>query len=300
MDSAKTDPDSGTYWAPEDRAWLWYNDTIETHAFALRDADGARARGLPAARPGAVAASQQEAQPVEVDARDGRGHLRPRPVPQEGGRARGAGGRHGRGREPEDDVRLRARPVHRQAQPGRRARRKDRSEAGRRDRRVEDRQGPRVRLRDLALLDREAAGGGPRRLLLGLTAATSCASDRPRASCSSRSPRAPSCAPATRSRCRSHSAPSTPPSTSTCGIRAPPGSSPRTSVSRYKWDLGIAWYEETRDSGANFFFEWLPVGEYTFKYRIRANMAGTFKVSGRRRCSRCTRRSSTPTRRGRR
>ena len=31
--------------------------------------------------------------------------------------------------------------------------------------------------------------------------------------------------------------------------------------------------------GANFFFEWLPVGEYTFKHRIRANMAGTFKVS---------------------
>ncbi len=36
MDSAKTDPDLGTYWAPEDRAWLWYNDTIETQAFALR------------------------------------------------------------------------------------------------------------------------------------------------------------------------------------------------------------------------------------------------------------------------
>ncbi len=35
MDSAKTDRDLGTYWAPEDRAWLWYNDTIETHAFAL-------------------------------------------------------------------------------------------------------------------------------------------------------------------------------------------------------------------------------------------------------------------------
>ena len=30
MDSAKTTPDEGTFWAPEDRAWLWYNDTIET------------------------------------------------------------------------------------------------------------------------------------------------------------------------------------------------------------------------------------------------------------------------------
>ncbi|MGH9364412.1 MAG: alpha-2-macroglobulin family protein, partial [Thermoanaerobaculia bacterium] len=36
MDSAKTERDLGTYWAPEDRSWLWYNDTIETHAFALR------------------------------------------------------------------------------------------------------------------------------------------------------------------------------------------------------------------------------------------------------------------------
>ena len=49
-------------------------------------------------------------------------------------------------------------------------------------------------------------------------------------------------------------------------------------MSGYKWDLGISWYEETRDSGTNFFFEWLPAGEYTFKYRVRANMAGTFKV----------------------
>ncbi|MBP1661314.1 MAG: hypothetical protein H6P95_2506, partial [Candidatus Aminicenantes bacterium] len=36
MDSAKTTEDGGTSWAPEDRGWLWYNDTIETHAFALR------------------------------------------------------------------------------------------------------------------------------------------------------------------------------------------------------------------------------------------------------------------------
>ena len=36
MDSAKTERDLGTYWAPEDRSWLWYNDTIETQAFALR------------------------------------------------------------------------------------------------------------------------------------------------------------------------------------------------------------------------------------------------------------------------
>ena len=36
LDSARTDDQLGTYWAPEDRSWLWYNDTIESHAFILR------------------------------------------------------------------------------------------------------------------------------------------------------------------------------------------------------------------------------------------------------------------------
>lgn len=56
------------------------------------------------------------------------------------------------------------------------------------------------------------------------------------------------------------------------------GLEPENVVSGYKWDLGIYWFEEIRDSGANFFFSKLPVGEYTFKYRLRANMAGTFRV----------------------
>ncbi|MEJ2581274.1 MAG: hypothetical protein P8127_06495 [Acidobacteriota bacterium] len=56
------------------------------------------------------------------------------------------------------------------------------------------------------------------------------------------------------------------------------GFEPETLHSQYKWDLGISWYEEVRDSGTNFFFEWLPAGEYTFKYRLRANMAGAFRV----------------------
>jgi uncharacterized protein YfaS (alpha-2-macroglobulin family) len=57
------------------------------------------------------------------------------------------------------------------------------------------------------------------------------------------------------------------------------GLEPENAVSRYRWDQGIGWYEEVRDSGTNFFFEQLPQGEYTFKYRLRANMTGTFKVS---------------------
>ncbi len=56
------------------------------------------------------------------------------------------------------------------------------------------------------------------------------------------------------------------------------GLEPENATSRWRWNLGIGWYEEIRDSGANFFFEWLPAGEYTFTYRLRANMAGTFRV----------------------
>lgn len=58
----------------------------------------------------------------------------------------------------------------------------------------------------------------------------------------------------------------------------PAGLEPETLVSGYKWDLGISWFEEVRDSGTNFFFSELPVGEYTFKYRLRANMNGNFRV----------------------
>ncbi len=57
------------------------------------------------------------------------------------------------------------------------------------------------------------------------------------------------------------------------------GFEPESLTSRYRWDLGIGCYEEIRDSGANFFFEWLPAGEYSFSYRLRATMAGTFKLA---------------------
>jgi uncharacterized protein YfaS (alpha-2-macroglobulin family) len=56
------------------------------------------------------------------------------------------------------------------------------------------------------------------------------------------------------------------------------GLEPDQPVSRFKWDLGIGWYEEVRDSATNFFFERLPMGEYTFRYRLRANLAGDFRA----------------------
>jgi uncharacterized protein YfaS (alpha-2-macroglobulin family) len=56
------------------------------------------------------------------------------------------------------------------------------------------------------------------------------------------------------------------------------GFEPESVASGYKADLGLSYYEETRDSGANFFFSALPAGQYSFKYRVRASMAGTFRV----------------------
>ena len=57
------------------------------------------------------------------------------------------------------------------------------------------------------------------------------------------------------------------------------GLEPVSLTSSFKWDLGVSWYEEVRDSGTNFFFEQLPQGEYTFKVRLRAATAGRFRVA---------------------
>jgi uncharacterized protein YfaS (alpha-2-macroglobulin family) len=36
LDGIREDPVAGAYWAPEKISWLWYNDTVEKHAFFLR------------------------------------------------------------------------------------------------------------------------------------------------------------------------------------------------------------------------------------------------------------------------
>lgn len=36
LDGARQDPIAGVYWTPEKISWLWYNDTVEKHAFFLR------------------------------------------------------------------------------------------------------------------------------------------------------------------------------------------------------------------------------------------------------------------------
>ncbi len=56
------------------------------------------------------------------------------------------------------------------------------------------------------------------------------------------------------------------------------GFEPESMTSGYRWRAGLGFYEEVRDSGVNFFFTRLPTGQYTLKYRLRANMSGEFKV----------------------
>ncbi len=36
LDGVREDPIAGAYWAPEKYSWVWYNDTVEKHAFFLR------------------------------------------------------------------------------------------------------------------------------------------------------------------------------------------------------------------------------------------------------------------------
>ncbi len=58
----------------------------------------------------------------------------------------------------------------------------------------------------------------------------------------------------------------------------PAGLEPPIAVSKYRYDLGLVYYEEVRDSATNFFIEQLPAGQYTLKYRLRANLAGRYRV----------------------
>ncbi len=58
----------------------------------------------------------------------------------------------------------------------------------------------------------------------------------------------------------------------------PTGCEPVRLTSGWRYELGLPRYEEIRDSGTNFFIEWLPQGEYTFTYRLRCATAGTFKT----------------------
>jgi uncharacterized protein YfaS (alpha-2-macroglobulin family) len=277
MDSSKTDPDLGTYWAPEDRAWLWYNDTTETHAFALRtltelDPDDGRRHGLVhwlllnkklnhwkstrataevlyslayyLKHEGALAVREE----ILVAVGPRTEHFVFEPDEYTGARNRVVftGGEI----EPETMSTI---VIEKPS--------KGFAFASATWHFSTERLPPEAR-GDLFAVTREyfrrfndGSGWVLRPLADGEQIE---AGDQIEVHLSIRA---------------KHAA-------EYVHLRDPRGAGfePETLHSQYKWDLGISWYEEIRDSGTNFFFEWLPAGEYTFKYRLRANMAGTFRV----------------------
>jgi uncharacterized protein YfaS (alpha-2-macroglobulin family) len=276
MDSAKTLPDQGTFWAPEDRSWLWYEDTIETHAFALRTLmeltpDDGRKDGLvlwlllnkklnhwKSTRATAEVIyslihylEKEGALGVREDARVTVGAVK-REFQFEPDQYVGKTQMVVPG--PEIDPKTSSTITVEKTTPGylfasatwhfstERLPAEERGDFFQVSRRYykRDGSGTQTVLRPLA----EGAvlqPGDEVEVQLSLRAKHEAEYVH------LRDPRAA-------------------------------GLEPEEAVSRYKWDLGIGWYEETRDSGSNFFFERLPVGEYTFKYRLRANLAGTFRV----------------------
>ncbi|GAA0188940.1 hypothetical protein GCM10009122_48330 [Fulvivirga kasyanovii] len=54
------------------------------------------------------------------------------------------------------------------------------------------------------------------------------------------------------------------------------GLEPVSTLSEYKWQDGLGYYESTKDASTNFFFDKLPKGVYVFEYDLRVNNAGTF------------------------
>ncbi len=178
-------------------------------------------------------------------------------------------------------LRLRARPLHRQEEPDRGAGRRSSTPQTRRRSTVrEDDQGLDVRLGHLALLDREAARRGARRPLPRRRAATSsaCAAarrGRARAARRRRRGSAPgdevevqlSLRAAARGRVRAPARPA--------------AGGPRARASRPRaasWDLGLGCYEEIARQRHQLLLRVAAGGRVHLRYRLRANLAGTFRV----------------------
>ncbi|MEJ1223029.1 alpha-2-macroglobulin family protein [Sediminicola sp. 1XM1-17] len=54
------------------------------------------------------------------------------------------------------------------------------------------------------------------------------------------------------------------------------GLEPVNTISHYKWQDGLGYYESTKDASTNFFFDTLPKGIYVFEYDLRVNNPGDF------------------------
>ncbi|MFN8790485.1 MAG: alpha-2-macroglobulin family protein [Bdellovibrionales bacterium] len=277
MDSAKTDPLMGTYWAPEDRAWLWYNDTIESHAFALRTLfelrpEDPKLSGL--------------VQWIFLNKK--LNHWKSTKATSEViyslahylGKTQALGGK--------EEIRVQIGDQEKKSftfQPDKYTGRKNQIVVPGSDVKpssskiLVEKTTPGMAFASATwhyatdLLPTEDRGdlfqvsrkyfkrvlAGTQWTLRPLTEGeTLRIGDQIEIQLSIRSKQA----------------------AQYVHLRDPRGAGfePENPVSGHRWDFGIGWFEEIRDSGTNFFFAQLPAGEYTLKYRLRANMAGTYRV----------------------
>lgn len=277
MDSAKTDPDLGTYWAPEDRAWLWYNDTIESHAFTLRAMtelapDDARRKGLvqwlflnkklnhwKSTRATAEVIYALVHYLEDEGSLGATEHIQVRVGPKretftfEPDRYTGKKNQLVVPGEELDPATQSTVAVHKET-PGF-------AFASATWHFSTETLPPEARgdffSVERSFFRRELQGD--EWVLTPLTEGEEIAvGDEVEVRLSIRS---------------KHAA-------EYVHLRSPRGAGfePVELTSGYRWDLGIGWYQETRDSGSSFFFDGLPAGEYTLKVRWRAAMAGAFKV----------------------
>ena len=277
MDSAKTDPDLGTYWAPEDRAWLWYNDTIETHAFTLRAMtelypDDERRHGLVQWLLLNKHLNHWSSTRATAEVIYALIHY----LEREGG----LGVR--------ETVDVKMGPIERAFvfEPD--------AYTGAHNRVIVS--GDEIDPQTMSTVIVEKGGKGTAFASATWHFSTEKMPDEAEGDFFS----------VTRRYFRRHNdgdqwvlTPLASGDRVELGdqvevqlsirakhaaefvhLRDPRGAGfePESPVSGYRWNQGLGHYREIRDSGANFFFAWLPAGEYTLRYRVRANMEGTFKV----------------------
>jgi uncharacterized protein YfaS (alpha-2-macroglobulin family) len=277
MDSAKTDRDLGTYWAPEDRSWLWYNDTIETQAFALRTLDelapsDARRGGLVQwlflnKKLNQWKSTKATAEVISSVAR----YLK-----KEGAL----------GVREDATVIVGGQKTTFVFEPDRYTGKKNQVVV------PGDKLDPKTA--STVVVEKESRGLAFASATWHFSTEKLPAEDRGDFFSVSRKyfkreasqagfvlkPLAEGAAIAPGDEVEVQISLSSRHEAEYVHLRDPraAGLEPENAVSRYRSDLGIGCYEEIRDSGTNFFFERLPAGQYTFKYRVRANMSGIFRV----------------------
>jgi alpha-2-macroglobulin len=276
MDSARTTPDEGTFWQPEDRSWLWYNDTIETHAFALR--------GLMELRPGDPRleglvqwlflnkqlnhwkSTRATAEVVYSLARYLASHREL--AAREAAKVEAAGGTTEFVFEPDRYTGRKAQVVV----PGEKLGPRDATVTVSKETpgmlfasatwQFSTEELPKEARGDLFAVERRyfrRAQRGKEMVLEPLAEGAPLApGDEVEVQLALRSR-----APAEYVHVRDP---------------RPAGFEPGVAVSGWRWDQGLARYQEVRDSGTDFFFEWLPAGEVTLSYRVRAALAGAFRA----------------------